>query len=163
MLFILYLFPLYSQEKSAPYKYWMTFELYGSNNNISLGAAYSFSAGEYFYKAGYFTRSAFSLWDKMIVDNTGHYYKCINICIGKRYQFEWFQAAFFAGPAYVFGEKEVKNSIYKNYNTAGLQTDIQLLFRIADEIGIGAGLYCNLNFEQPYAGININLAFGNGK
>jgi len=158
ILFSVFSQTLPAQEKAGEYRYWMTIELYLSNNNVSVGTNYSFSLGDYFYKAGYFFRSAFSLGDKPAVDNTGHYYRCT----GQRFQSEWFQAAFFAGPAYVFGEKRVIFE-YQKYSTAGLQTDIQLLFRIANEIGIGVGLYGNLNFEQSYAGINLNITMGNGK
>jgi hypothetical protein len=140
----------------------MTGAIYFNENNISVGASYAFSLGDYFFKAGYLARGAFSLGDGPGYDNTGHYYKSVDICLGQRFQSEWFQSAFFAGPAYVFGKKRVNDEII-NYGTAGLQTDIQLLFRAANEIGLGIGLYANFNFEQSFAGINLNISFSNGK
>ena len=45
----------------------------------------------------------------------------------------------------------------------GLRTDIQLLFKLANEVGFGIGLYGNLNFIKNYAGVSVNITLGNGK
>ena len=154
---------LFAQEEDTVYKYWMTVGWMFNNDLMSSNLNYSFSLGNNFYKIGYFGRGGFSLSDTPTVGRDGYLYNTIDISIGKRFQSEWFQAAFFVGPSYLFGKKELSEDNFENYNTVGLESDIQLLFRLADEVGVGVGLYGNLNFEKSYAGMNINITLGNGK
>ena len=95
--------------------------------------------------------------------NDGFMHRSVDISIGDRWQSEWFQSSFFVGPAFVFGEKKNVVGDRKNYNTIGVETELQLLFRLANEVGIGLGLYGNLNFQKNFSGFNINFTFGNGK
>lgn len=147
-------------KEDTTYKYWISVGGW-IGKNVSLNFNYSFSLGGNFYKVGYFTRGGFS--QNPSVGNDGYLFNTIDISVGKRLQSEWFQTSVFAGLSYVFGKKEISQGNYEKYYTLGLESDIQLLFRIADEIGLGVGLYGNLNFIKNYAGININLILGNGK
>lgn len=154
---------LFAQSEDTTYKYWMTIGAMLTYEVVSLNLGYTFSLGSNFYKASYLKKGGFSLSGNSTVGNDGYLFNTIDISFGKRLQSEWFQAAFFVGPSYLFGKKELSEDNYENYNTVGLQSDWQLLFRIADEVGIGVGLYGNLNFEKNYAGLNVNLTLGNGK
>ena len=154
---------LFAQEEDTTYKYWITIGGMLNNDLVSGNLNYSFSLGSHFYKAGYFTRGGFSLSNNRAVGKDGYLYNTIDISIGKRLQSEWFQAAFFVGPSYLFGKKELSEDNFENYNTVGLESDIQLLFRPANDVGVGIGLYGNLNFEKNYAGLNVNITLGNGK
>jgi hypothetical protein len=99
-----------------------------------------------------------------ITGRDGYVYNSIDISIGKRIQSEWFQASLFAGPAFVFGKNDIAlPGEYEKFNTLGFETDMHLLFRPANEVGFGIGLYSNLNFQRSYAGINISITIGNGK
>ncbi len=161
ILSVLYSFSLLqAQEKDSSYKYWMTFGLGSIGDNISGNLSYSFSVGENFYKVGWLIQDEFNPIGSSFetVD-----FNSIDFSIGKRFESEWWQAVLFAGPSFLFGEKKVANGNRERYNTIGLQTDIQLLFKLADEIGIGVGLWGNANFEKSSAGININITLGNGK
>ncbi len=149
-----------AQESDSSYKYWMTFGLGSIDDNISGNLSYSFSVGENFYKVGWLIQDKFNPIGSSFetVD-----FNSIDFSIGKRFESEWWQAAFFAGPSFLFGEKKVPSGDRERYNTIGVQTDIQLLLRLADEIGIGVGLWGNANFEKGRAGINVNITLGNGK
>ncbi len=151
---------LYAQKEDSTYKYWVTV---GGliNKNVSLNFNYIFSSHNNFYKVGYFIRGGFS--QNPSIGDDGYLYNSFDISIGKRLQTEWFQVAFFAGPSYVFGKKQISEDNDEKFNTIGLETDVQLLFRLANEVGIGIGLYGNLNFEKSFVGININITIGNGK
>ncbi len=151
---------LLAQKEDSTYKYWITIGGW-IEKNVSLNFNYSFSLGNNFYKVGYFTRGGFS--QSPSVGKDGYLFNTIDISIGKRLKSEWFNICLFLGPSYVFGKKRISQGIYEKYSTFGLESDVQLLFRPADEIGIGVGFYGNLNFTKNYAGININLTLGNGK
>ncbi len=150
---------LFAQKKDSTYKYWITLG-YMMNKYVSFNLNYTFSPRDNFYKIGYFVRGGYFFPG---IGADGYLYNSIDFSIGKRFQSEWFTAVFFAGPSYLFGEKLISNNNKVNFNTIGLQTDVQLLFRPANEFGIGIGLYGNLNFEKNFAGININFTVGNGK
>ena len=154
---VLFSLSILAQGKDTTYKYWMTLGIGVINTSVNFN--YSFSLGDNFFKAGYLKRGGLLT----ITGKDGYLYNTIDISIGRRLQSEWFQASLFAGPTYIFGEKRVPSNDNEKYNAIGLNTDLQLLFRLANEVGIGLGLYGNLNFEKNYAGININLTFGNGK
>ncbi len=148
---------LLAQEKDTTYKYWVTLGLGVIKTSINL--SYNFSIDDKFYKVGYLNRGGLLT----TTGKDGYLYNSMDISIGKRLQTEWFQISLFSGPSYVFGKKRATSGDHEKYNTIGLETDAQLLFRAANEVGIGLGLYSNLNFERSYAGINISLTLGNGK
>jgi len=149
---------LQAQNEDTTYKYWITTGGW-IDKNVSLNFNYSFSLCDNFYKVGYFIRGGFS--QNPSVGEDGYLFNSVDISIGRRLQSEWFQSSLFVGPSFVFGKKRIAPGNNEKYNTVGLETDIQLLFRPANEIGLGIGLYGNLNFIKNYAGININLSFGN--
>jgi len=146
---------LQAQEEDSSYKYWLTWGGMYDGENLSGNLGYSFSAGDNFYKVGYIAHGEFM--------RESPDFNSIDVSIGKRFQSEWWQAAIFAGPSYVFVNKSIGNGNREKHGTIGLQTDIQLLFRYADELGIGLGLWGNVNSEKSYAGFNIVLTLGNGK
>ncbi len=149
---------LYAQKEDSTYKYWMTVGFW-VHKDMTVNFDYNFSVNNNFYKIGYLI-NGISLWNGGLTSNN---HRAINISIGKRLQTEWFQVAFFAGPSYVFGKKQISVDNDEKFNTIGLETDVQLLFKPANEVGIGIGLYGNLNFEKSFVGININITLGNGK
>ena len=151
---------LHAQKEENLYKYWMTV---GSwvDRDLTANFNYSFSIGNNFYKVGFLSKGDSFPFEGFGSDNI--LIRAIDISIGRRLQTEWFQASLFVGTSYVFGKKLLINDSIEKFNTVGLETDIQLLFRPANEVGIGIGLYGNLNFIKNYAGININLTLGNGK
>jgi len=151
---------LQAQKEDTAYKYWMTIGFF-FDADVTLNLSYNFALGENFYKVSYQKKG-----DAILGGGFNHsdfLFREIDISIGKRLQFEWFQASLFTGPSYVYGKRRFRNSRIEKFDTVGLETDIQLLFRPANEIGLGIGLYGSLNFIKNYAGININLTFGNGK
>lgn len=152
--------PLVAQKDSSKYKYWMTMGFI-INRDVNINFNYTFSTGPNFYKVNYFVRSGFSQQANLTSD--GYLYRALDVSIGKRFQSEWFQIAGFVGLSFIFGEKRKGNDLTAKYSTLGTQTDLQLLYRIANEVGIGIGLYGNLNFEKSYGGANINITIGNGK
>lgn len=149
-----------AQKKDSSYKYWLTIGA-RFGENLSLNFNYTFGKANNFYKVGYFTRGGYSR--KPAPGKDGYLFNSVDISIGKRFQSEWFMVSAFSGPAYVFGEERNSPGNYDKYNTIGIDSYIQLLFRLADEIGIGIGIYGNLNFIRNYAGVNVNITIGNGK
>ncbi len=152
---------LQAQEKETDYKYWMTLGGMFVGENVSGNIGYCFSLGTNFYKVGYLIQDKFRSFGGGSVETAD--FNSIDISIGKSFQTEWWQVAFFVGSSYVFGAKSISNDFRENYDTIGLQTDIQLLFRYANELGIGLGLWGNINIKNSSAGVNINLTIGNGK
>jgi hypothetical protein len=152
----------FCQEKDSTYKYWMTFGFF-VDKEMTLNADYSFSLGNNFYKVGYLKEGDSFPFGTIHADPDKYFFRSISTSIGKRFQSEWFQASAFCGPSYLFGEKGININQYKNFNAVGLEAEIQLLFRFANEFGIGIGLHGNLNYIKNFGGININLTLGNGK
>lgn len=150
---------VFAQQKDSPYKYWLTLGVSVINTTATVNGNYSFSLGDNFYKAGYMHRAGFFGG----AGDDGYIFNTIDVSIGKRLQSEWFQVNAFTGPSYVFGKKSITPGEYEMFYTAGLQTEVQLLFRPANEIGFGIGLYNNLNFTKGYTGINLTITMGNGK
>jgi len=151
----------FSQTNDSSYKYWMTIG-FMADGDVRANFDYSFSYHSNFYKIGYLTKGTSLVFGGFEDDHLK--IKSVDFSIGKRFQSKWFQAAIFAGPAYIFGEKLLlaPYSIEK-FNAVGVKSDIQLLFRLANEVGLGFGLYGNLNVIKNYAGINVNITLGNGK
>ncbi|MFA6596443.1 MAG: hypothetical protein WCS69_01890 [Ignavibacteriaceae bacterium] len=145
---------IFCQGKDSTYKYWMTIG-FRPDMGMMFNPSYSFSLGDYFYKVGYFTQD--------IVLRAEPLLNYVSISIGKRFRSKWFEASFFSGPSCVYGDKGVNPALYTKFITPGLETDVQLLFRLANEVGIGVGLYGNLNFIKNFGGITINITLGNGK
>ena len=151
---------LHAQNEENSYKYWMTIGFW-AHRDVNINANYCFSLMTNYYKVGYFMRGGLS--EEPTTDEDGYLIQSIDLSIGKRLQSKWFQASLFGGPAFVFGKRRISVFNDEKFNTVGLETDIQLLFRLANEVGLGVGLYGNLNFIKNYAGININITLGNGK
>jgi hypothetical protein len=152
---------VHAQKEEAINKYWVTLGGWFENRNFTGNVAYNFSIGNYFYKVGYLLKGDDPVLGGYGSDNIK--IRSIDASIGRRVLSNWFQTSFFVGPSYVFGTKLMGNSSSESFHTVGLESEIQLLFRPANEVGIGIGLYGNLNFERNYAGINVNLTLGNGK
>ncbi len=102
------------------------------------------------------------LAESLTPGSKGIVYRSIDVSIGKRLQSEWFQTAFFIGPSYIFGKKR-NNNLVNNFTAFGFQSDIQSIFRLANEIGVGLDFFANLNFERSFIGLDINITMGNGK
>src|SRR5690606_16496657 len=158
-----------AQEEDTLHKYWITIGGgFWPEQDISLNINYSFSpnfnflSDDIFFKVGYLAKGGFS-FNGVGVGEDGFRYNTIDISIGKRLLTEWFMACVFLGPSYVFGRERTPIGPYDTFRTIGLESDIQLLFRPGNDIGIGVGLYSNLNFVNFYTGININITLGNGK
>lgn len=157
MLFVL-VEEIKAQVDSTDYKYWMTWG-FMINKDISGNLNYTFSLGDNFFKVNSFGRGSILGGP----GENGFRYNSVDVSIGKRFQSEWFQATIFSGPAFVFGEQRQEHGNNNHFNTVGIQSDLQLLFRLANEVGIGIGLYSNLNFKSSFWGFNINITIGNGK
>lgn len=151
---------LFAQEEEETIKYWITVGCW-VDRDIATNISYSFSLGDNFYKVGYLSKGDSFPFRGFGSDNI--LIRSVDISFGKRLQSDWFQLALFIGPSYVFGKKLLQTDKIEKFNSIGLEADIQLLFRLANEVGIGAGLYGNLNSVKNYIGINVNLTIGNGK
>jgi hypothetical protein len=154
--------PIFAQEKDSSatvYKYWMTAGLW-CDMQLSLNFNYCFSLGDNFYKAEYMKRGYDFPFGGI---SSGYGFNLIDVSIGKRLQSEWFQISHFIGPEYIYGIKKTSSGMSENFNTVGIQMETQVLFRLANEVGLGFGLYGNINFEKHFAGVNVNLTLGNGK
>lgn len=152
----------YSQEKdsAAVYKYWITTGAW-VDRVLTLNCSYSFSSGSNFYKVGYIRHGENFPFGG--IDLNGVISNSVDVSIGKRYQTTWFQVSHFIGPCLVFGKKSISLDKNESFATAGIEMITQLLFRPANEVGIGFGLIGNINFEKSYAGLTINITLGNGK
>jgi len=152
---------LTAQDSTNEYKYWLTLGagVGVDEQTVSVNFNYSFSLGDNFYKIGYLHRGG-------ILGGPGEdglLNTAVDISIGKRIQSDWFQVSFFTGPSFIFGEKSIGHGDSEKFKTVGLETYMQLLFRPENALGIGFGVYGNLNFVKSYVGINLNLTIGNGK
>lgn len=152
-----------AQDKNSDYKYWFTWGGMFYNKTATGNISYSFSLGDNFYKVGYLLHNVSKHSWISSGNSENADINAISISVGKRFQSEWWETTFFVGPAYVFGENDFPNVNNEKYDTIGLQTEMQILFRYANEFGIGVGLWGNLNLNNSYVGVNINLTLGNGK
>jgi hypothetical protein len=159
MLILLTANSLLAQERDTTYKYWMTVGVMPGRDG-ALNFNYSFSLGDYFYKAEYVKKGDTIMGG---FGSDGFFFDLFDVAIGKRFQSKWFQASLFAGPSYVYGEKYINTNRNEKFKTAGLQVDTQLLFRLANEVGFGVGLFANLNIIKNFVGFDINITLGNGK
>ena len=160
LIILVFVRTMSAQGKDSTYKYWMTVGFF-FNPDITFNLNYSFSLGNNFYKVGYQTKGDGLIWGGF--GKNKYLFRSLDFSIGRRLQSKWFQASLFIGPSYVFGKKLLMTNTVEDFSTIGLETDMQVLFRPANEVGIGIGLFGNLNFIKNSAGININLTLGNGK
>jgi len=162
MILLLFVKASFAQERDTSYKYWMTLGFW-VDRDITANFNYNFSLDKNFFKVNYLTKGGSFFSRGNSPGGNGIIFNSIDVSIGKRLQSKWIQASFFVGPSYVYGEKRINISTNEKYHTAGLQIDALLLFRIANEIGFGIGLFTNFNFEENFTGFDINLTLGNGK
>ncbi len=162
IIFILLLLTktVFAQDQDSTYKYWITLGLY-FEPDVSFNTSYSFSLGSNFYKVGFQSKGHGLIWGGF--GKNEFKFKSFDISIGKRIQTNWFQVSLFSGPSLVIVDKRLLFGNKEKFFTGGLQSDFQVIFRAADEFGIGIGLYSNLNLKKSFTGINLNLTFGNGK
>jgi hypothetical protein len=160
LILIFFCTSIYAQDKDEDYKYWLTLGML-IDGNVSFNIDYSFSIKEKFFKAGYFIRGGIS--EEPSPGRDGYLFNSFDFSIGQRILFNWAQISMFTGPSYVFGKKQIQDGKTKDFKTFGLQTNFQLLFKPANEIGLGIGLYGNINFIKNYLGVNLNITIGNGK
>ncbi len=158
---ILASYSIYAQKIDNSFKYWITIGAW-VDRDLTANFNYCFSIGNKFYKVNYLLKDQSFLANNLTPGSHGIVYRSIDASIGKRLQSEWFQTTFFIGPSYIFGKKKM-NNLVNNFTAIGVQSDIQLLFRIANEIGLGLDLFANLNFERSFAGFDVNITLGNGK
>lgn len=148
-----------SKDTVSNYKYWVSAGIW-ADREVTYNLNYSFASANCFYKAGYMRKGEHfmgGIGKDEIIFNT------FDFSIGTRMQTKWFQASYFIGPSFLFGKQHLLSDEIVNYKTFGLQMETQLLFRPANEFGIGIGLYANVNLKRHYAGLNINVTLGNGK
>jgi hypothetical protein len=148
----------YSEDRDSTYKYWLTLGFW-ADRDVSSTLNYSFSLGDDFFTVGYFDRSG--MLGGLASD--GFHFKAVNASIGERVQSTWFHISGFIGPSYVFGRKLISGGSQESFNTFGIDLQTQLMFRPANEVGIGLALYGNLNLVRNYSGFRFMLTFGNGK
>lgn len=152
----------YCQSIDTTYKYWMSAGFWiEEQRGITFEGDYTFSLDNNFYKVAYLYRGG--LLGDMNADVGKYIFGSVNILAGKRLQSKWFQASLFCGPSYVYGSRGITGGFNEKFNTAGLDLQTQLIFRLANEIGIGIGLNGNLNFVKNFGDIFINITIGNGK
>lgn len=153
-----------SQDKGSDYKYWMTGGMWLQKYlEGSVTLSYQFSVNNYFYKVGYLVKGAAALDGGFTTNADGFLFRSVNISIGDRLEDRYYQIAAFIGPSYVFGENRKYHNEIVNFSTVGLQFDTEFVFKPVSEIGLGLGVYGNLNFKQPFYGMNVLLNIGNGK
>ncbi len=162
LLFIL-MMPAFCQENDTTYKYWMTFGTQAENYYFTFHTGYCFSIGTNFYKAGYYLKGNLYPGDNFTPDPERYVFRSLSALIGKRYQSKWFAAYGFGGLSYVDGKKGINYGIYKNIHTIGLQAEVYLLFRIANEIGIGINCMGNVNATRCFVASTVTFTIGNGK
>ncbi len=90
---------------------------------------------------------------------TGIFYSVadFNVSIGQRLSGRFYHIAAFIGPSLVFskmGDGE--------FTTIGLSYNLQLVLKPLKQIGVGIGLYSNLNVNQNAFGIRGIIHFSNG-
>lgn len=148
----------FCQSKDTTYKYWLSLGVFAENyKGITYDADYNFSLGNNFYKIGYLSKGSF--FGNRPNETGQYYFRSFNVSIGRRFQSQWFETSLFCGPSYVYGNSYSKES----FNTVGLAAQVQLLFKPANEIGVGFGLQGNLNFRKNFGAIYVNITLGNGK
>jgi hypothetical protein len=153
-----------SQDKDSDYKYWMTGGIWLQQYlEGSVTLSYQFSLEDYFYKVGYLVKGAAALDGGFTTNADGFLFRSVNISIGDRLEDRYYQIATFIGPSFVFGENRKNNDEIVNFSTVGLQFDTEIVFKPVSEIGLGLGIYGNLNFKQPFYGMNVLINIGNGK
>jgi hypothetical protein len=155
---------LLAQNDDSTYKYWMTGGFWLQKYlKGSVTLSYQFSLENYFYKVGYLVNGAAKLDGGFTTNADGFLFRSVNISIGDRLEDRYYQIATFIGPAFVFGEERNNKNELENFSTVGLQVDAQFVFKPVSEIGLGLGLYSNLNFKQSFYGMNVLINIGNGK
>ena len=153
----------FCQNKDTTYKYWMPIGIETEPTYFTFHTGYCFSINDNFYKAGYFIKGDLGP-DGFLTAMPGKYaFRSLSALIGKRAQAKWFAAYAFGGVAYVDGLKGISNGATEKIHTFGLQAEAYLLFRIANEVGIGLSGIANANPTKCFVGSAITFTIGNGK
>lgn len=126
-------------------------------------ADYNFTFRGNFYSVGYVRKDESTPGTDFIPAPDKFRLNSFTVSIGNRFQSKWFDASVYCGPSFVYGNKGINSDIEEKFTAMGLHSMIQLLFRYENALGIGLGLYSNLNFVKNFQGINVIFTFGNGK
>ncbi len=149
----------YDADKYA-YKYWLTFGFGWNGSSLAGNLAYTFSWDSYFGKVGYHAYG-YELFSRFY--HGEHEFRSLCLSVGKRLKSRWVHFTGFQGVSIAKVNEFVKHGEYKTFYTPGLQTELQVILKPADEIGIGIGVLANVNFAHSYAAVTANLLLGNGK
>ncbi|NLT51274.1 MAG: hypothetical protein GXX85_10185 [Ignavibacteria bacterium] len=152
----------FAQESDSTNSYWMTLGFFINpvdNSELTGNFDLNYKIKDFFYKVGFFAQGGVLKQ----FGESGYSFRKIDISIGKRILSEWFHSSLFIGPTFIYGEKEQTMTNYTTFNTVGLEANLQLLLRIANEVGIGFGIYGNINYEHSFAGASLYITIGNGK
>jgi hypothetical protein len=161
-LLLLFSVPVLCQNKDTTYKYWMPIGIAMEPWYYTLHTGYCFSIGDNFYKAGYFVKTD-PLGDIYGASPGKFALRSFSALIGKRVQWKWFAAYAFGGISYVDGSEGINDWKDKIIHTVGLQAEIHLLLRPANEVGIGLSGFANANAAKCFVGSTVTLTIGNGK
>lgn len=162
LLFIL-MMPAFCQENDTTYKYWLPIGVQMETGNFTFHTGYCFSVANNFYKAGYFLKGDILPSGYSKADPGKYVFRSFSALMGKRTQTKWFAAYAFGGLSYVEGSKGISSGIDKKIHTVGLQAEVYLLFRIANEIGIGVSGMGNVNATKCFVASTVTFTIGNGK
>ena len=163
LLLLVLIIPTFGQENDTTYKYWMTLGTLAENYDFTFHAGYCFSIGSNFYKAGYYLKGNLLPGDNLDAEPGRSAFRSFSALMGKRTQSKWFAAYAFGGLAYVDGSRGIKTYGDKKIHTIGLQTEVYLLFRIANEIGVGVSGMGNVNATRCFVASAVTFTIGNGK
>ena len=149
----------YDADKHA-YKYWMTIGFGGNGDVFAGNLAYNFSWNSFFGKVGYHTYG-----DELITrfHHGDHEFRAFDFSVGQRLKSRWVNFTAFQGVSMAQVEESLKPGETKKFYTPGLQTELQVILKPADELGMGIGILANLNPVHSYAVVTANLSLSNGK
>ncbi len=160
----------FAQNDSTTFKYWLTGGIRIDDDlEGSVVANYCFSFDETYFKVGFTEKGGASLFSSgFVLNSDGFLFKTVDVSVGKRVLSRFYMGYAFIGPSYVFGKKKLSDNtpgaiVTENISTVGVNVESGICLKPLDEIGLGIGLYGNINPVRSFTGMNFIITIGNGK
>ena len=154
---------LAAQEKETPHliPVWLSGGAYIDNDVTSIHLSCAVEVGKTTLSAGVGSRGG--LLTK--VANDGYGFQVVNLSVGRRWHTAWTHASVLIGPSLLTGDQrhDAGTFTYTRVQTVGLDLQSLFLFHIDNEVGLGIGIYGNLNPVHSFVGVRLHAMLGDGE
>lgn len=124
-----------------------------SELSFPVGVNYNFHIRREYFQLGYLRSDIKGLLGKF----NPHFFHDLHFCYGRRIETTDYNAALFAGIAFLTGLQDSSTS----FSGVGAYAELQLTRKVVYDVGYGLSLFINYNRYYPLIGIRLDLYLSN--